>query len=185
MTGLLVMSFLVATPTRVVTVAPVVADGPVAFAPALQSLIEWDLSTATGLEVRTDDQVAVAVAGGEKAKGAQFLVVTSAVALGKAVVLAVKVVDTSNHLAVGATRVTVKNGAWDDARTKLVTFACETLGAKPGGIKPGVTQELLDAWAAAVTTTDPKKSRDAVAAVAKKWPDFAPAAKRLAYLDGR
>jgi TolB-like protein len=166
---------IVVAPFEVNSVDPADAD----LGLALQSLVEADLAGA-GLQSRTEDDLDPKNWG--KIKTANHIVTGTIMPMGKRVIVLIKMIEPVG----GAidTNVKLKGAdAWNERR-QFVDGVLKVLAlpVPPKLEQLVVTDELVRAWGAAlraIHSGDPKVAKEKVAAVVKRWPDFALARARL------
>lgn len=143
---------------------------------ALQSIIEDDLIRATGA-VRTEADVAASKRGGPKVKGATYLVMGTLVQMRDGGKLSLQLVDVASHTTAGAANMVVYGGQWGADRSGAIRALIEAAGltAKTEVLGPEYSAACVTAWGKALAKGTP----EAMAEVAKKWPDFGPAQRRL------
>jgi hypothetical protein len=150
--------------------------GDAALASALRSVIEDDLARVSGA-VRLDAE-RDATNPGARLRGPNILVAGKLIQLGGSGRVTVVVTDIRSSLVKGTASMKVEDGRWGADRTKLISEICKAAGVLPkGGVttREYSTEQLL-AWGKALAAGTP----EAIAEVAKKWPDFGPAQRRAA-----
>lgn len=179
MLTLLTLSLLAADP--VVVVGPFTINGKATDpqSRALQSVLEFDLR-ANGLQVRTDDDLDSKNWG--KVKGATHVAIGSAMMMGAAMRIDVRIVKTVDQELLGTGRAR----GLDDREELVHAVFVKTGAPSPPKFKLlKVDQALLTQWGAAleaIHSGEPADAKKKVQAVAEKWPDFGPAKERLEQL---
>lgn len=162
----------------VIAVQPfVVHGGSPELGLALTSIVEDDLATALGA-VRFQAEVDAAKQGRAQARGATYLVTGVVAVMGEQGRVALQLVDVESKRAAGGAALTVTGGDWGADRARLVTGIAKAAGLKWKGEPktPVYPKDAVLAWGAALKDGSP----EAIAAFAKKWPEFGPAKRRLA-----
>jgi hypothetical protein len=189
---LVLVALLAAAPSPVVVVpAFQVPDGPTGaksnIGLALASVAETDLAQAR-IHVRSEDDLDVKNVG--KVAGASHLLSGKVISMAGTSQVTLNLTKVSDGLVVAASKVRFSKELSGDARREVVRLVCEGLGQpQPKDLVfAPLSAELLEAWGQAlalVGSGDPARAREAVEAVAKRWPDFEPAARRLKMLGGK
>lgn len=153
----------------------VTGTAPAELAPAIRGLLEDDLAQA-GAPVRTDAELRAAT-GAAKARGAAVLVTGTFAASGTSARLDLKIIDVASQRVLGVGSTVFSDSDWGASRGKLVRAVCSAakLSCPRELPSPAYPADAVLAWGRALRVGTP----EAFAEVAKKWPSFGPAQRRV------